>query len=86
MAVGAIGRQGNHAACHVDRGLGLGFMWIYTKWYGMVWYTLFKSRKHASPNNTQLVSIVGVFVTKEKENNSQASFYLLYAELATVQI
>ena len=29
---------------------------------GMVWYTLFKSKKHASPNNTQLVSMEGVFV------------------------
>lgn len=25
-------------------------------------YTLFKSKKHASPNNTQLVSMEGVFV------------------------
>ena len=30
--------------------------------YGMVRYTLFKSKKHASPNDTQLVSMEGVFV------------------------
>ena len=34
-------------------------------WY-MVWYTLFKSRKHASSNNTQLVSMGGVFVPIQK--------------------
>ena len=32
------------------------------EWYGMVWYTLFKSKKHASPNNTQLVSMEAMFV------------------------
>ena len=42
-------------------------VWNYSityQWYGMVWYTLFKSQKHAhtSPNNTQLVSMEGVFV------------------------
>ena len=35
----------------------------YLKWsFGMVCYTIFKSKKHASPNNTQLVSTEGVFV------------------------
>ena len=38
-------------------------------WYGMVWYTLFKSKKHASPNNTQLVSMEGVRLkTTEQES------------------
>ena len=35
----------------------------YLKWsFGMVCYTIFKSKKHASPNNTQLVSMEGVFL------------------------
>ena len=34
-------------------------------WY-MVWYTLFKLRKHASSNNTQLVFMGGVFVPIQK--------------------
>ena len=34
----------------------------FCKWQGRVGrYTLFKSKKHASPNNTQLVSMEGVF-------------------------
>ena len=36
--------------------------------YGMVWCTLFKSWKHASPNNTQLVSTEGVLCTDIKRH------------------
>ena len=42
---------------HVDRHICRASVW-----YGMVRYTLFKSKKHASPNDTQLVSMEGVFV------------------------
>ena len=43
-----------------------GMVWYGMVWYGMVWYTLFQSLKHASPNNTQLVSMEGVFCTNIK--------------------
>ena len=48
-------------------------------WYGMVWYTLFKSKKHASLNNTQLVSIKGVFVqTKKETRTNNTRLIILY--------
>ena len=43
-----------------------GMVWYGMVWYGMVWYTLFKSLKHTSPNNKQLVSMEGVFCLERR--------------------
>ena len=47
-------------------------VWYGMVWYDMIWHTLFKSKKHASPNNTQLVSMEGIFeqIWKETRTNN----------------